>query len=613
MIKKRIISFLTAATVFAATFVTSASASPDVQYEIDTDVDNIPSIMQSYGVITFNAYSPSGHQHTNILTKMIASYPDPENTKYESELCIRPNFPNSQTTSYIQTLVNLENVPQIKIGNKGDTLRIGSSHTVYSNGNESFIDGKKVESAGTIIADTAENAYMDIDNLKNSFIKYSQQLKDTPASTSGVSVDLRDQNSRSVTVSEETGIYYVNFTYADSFVNNVNDALNIKFPADADPDDFSKSSVVVINIDMNGYSEAQFKGFLPEINGSQPSNEEASWGKNVNRFYVNLYDSSKENGMYTGKITMTARSFGTLIAPEAEFVTGANWDGFIAVNNASISGEYHRTDMNNPVKPKTQSQPIVTTTTPTPTTTTPTPTTTTPTPTTTTPTPTTTTPTPTTTTPTPTTTTPTPTTTTPTPTTTTPTPTTTTPTPTTTTPTPTTTTPTPTTTTPTPTTTTPTPTTTTPTPTTTTGETTSSENEPSITAPIVVTTSEETTSTRPVDDIDDNNGDDNNGGNVDDINDNNNDDPDDNKEGNVGNIGDGDDDSNGNDGQVLGEDDKKPDGSLGDASDDATDDNNVGSDNDHGNPITGETGPIALVFGLIVTAFIITFAKKEKN
>ncbi len=171
---KRILKRVFAA-MMTAVLMTGMAATSDVRasgiiYTVSSDSSNLVNIMQNYGFVTFGSFSGGVHIHAPIIVKKLMSAP-------ANEYCLRGDY-NIPTTSYIQEFEQLSN--PVKVGYSRDTLVVGETYTVTGNA-EKFLaktetpDEKyKVESAGTVTADTATEKYIDLSNLQNSFIAYNK-------------------------------------------------------------------------------------------------------------------------------------------------------------------------------------------------------------------------------------------------------------------------------------------------------------------------------------------------------------------------------------------------------------------------------------------------------
>ncbi|MCR5691309.1 MAG: hypothetical protein K6G62_03735, partial [Eubacterium sp.] len=152
----------------------------DVTYKNGSSLENVVGVMQSYGFVAFDTLATQGHQHANALAKNLGN---DYSSSLSSELNIRKTsgYSNPYTTTYIENFANLSG--EVKIGTAGDTLVVGSSYEVTSEGTNSYYINEKdstnkykVDAASNVSADTETEKFIDIDNLQQSFISYNKQL-----------------------------------------------------------------------------------------------------------------------------------------------------------------------------------------------------------------------------------------------------------------------------------------------------------------------------------------------------------------------------------------------------------------------------------------------------
>ncbi|WP_295211498.1 prealbumin-like fold domain-containing protein [Ruminococcus sp.] len=333
---KRVLSTVLAASIAVGSMVTTANAA--VKYEVSAELDNITNVMKEYGFIAFDDLKVGGHQHMSFVTSRI--------TGLGSELCMRDEY--GATTSYVKEFAELSD--GMKFGYQKDTLIVGEQYEVTSQGNQNFINGHKVESAGTVRADTAENKYIDLDTLQDSFGEYSKQLAamdDTDGITIGGQWDDQNktwQNINKLNVTAQSGA--VVFTVNKDNYSKLNNDTVIDFTKDS-------TAVAIINVDMNGLGTSwDRKSLKLTVDGQGMSLGEDVAKMNVNRIYYNFYDSSAKDGKFTGSVNMAAEGWGTIIAPYGSYSCSANWCGVIAASDISASGEHHFSGAYNPVTPQ---------------------------------------------------------------------------------------------------------------------------------------------------------------------------------------------------------------------------------------------------------------------
>ncbi len=355
-ILKKATAVISAAAVSLSAGIFSANALPTVTYRVSSDSDNLVNIMQSYCFIALDELDLSGHQHGSALARRMAQDPV---TVVDSELCLRNDY--FATETYIGDFESL--VGAVKIGYAKDSLYVGENFNVET-GAENFIVNKttgerhKVESAGTISADTATEKYIDMDNLANSFFAYNRQLAGM-ADTGNITLSGQDNgagnpitNITDYNVTAMSGTECRTLT-ADE-LGRLSQDVTVNFPS-------GSTSILVLNIDMNGFSEWNRKPFSLKIGGVEPESGEAVVNStNVNRVYYNFFDSSVSDAQFTGTVSLTAIGWGTIIAPSAVITSSSNFCGVYIGDTIRTGGETHFTGAYNPVTPIPVTPPAVT-------------------------------------------------------------------------------------------------------------------------------------------------------------------------------------------------------------------------------------------------------------
>ena len=353
---KKATAVISAAAVSLSAGIFSANALPTVTYRVSSDSDNLVNIMQSYCFIALNELDLSGHQHGSALARRMAQDPV---TVVDSELCLRNDY--FATETYIGDFESL--VGAVKIGYAKDSLYVGENFNVET-GAENFIVNKttgerhKVENAGTISADTATEKYIDMDNLANSFFAYNRQLAGM-ADTGNITLSGQDNgagnpitNITDYNVTAMSGTECRTLT-ADE-LGRLSQDVTVNFPS-------GSTSILVLNIDMNGVSEWNRKPFSLKIGGVEPESGEAVVkSTNVNRVYYNFFDSSASDAQFTGTVSLTAIGWGTIIAPSAVITSSSNFCGVYIGDTIRTGGETHFTGAYNPVTPIPVTPPAVT-------------------------------------------------------------------------------------------------------------------------------------------------------------------------------------------------------------------------------------------------------------
>jgi len=106
-----------------------------------------------------------------------------------------------------------------------------------------------------------------------------------------------------------------------------------------------KRHVLIINVDANGLDAIGFPGVIIDNDGDkQPDNgtfgEVSTWTKS--NVIVNVIDSSKPDGRFTGNFNVNRLTYATIVAPDANVIANVNVNGEIIANKITIKQEFHR-------------------------------------------------------------------------------------------------------------------------------------------------------------------------------------------------------------------------------------------------------------------------------
>ncbi|MCR5498947.1 MAG: choice-of-anchor A family protein [Acetatifactor sp.] len=327
-------------------------AAPGVTYEVDSSIHNVRNLMDQFGYIIFKDLTTHGHQHANV---MVGEFIGQEGSEIgnNSECTIRNELRSKgeSFTNFIRTIRYVDR--ELKFGYQKDELIVGSQYTLRKNGNENYINGKKVDSSGTVRQETATKQYIDLDNLQKSFAKYSRQLAGMDpsvtvnrkrGSNSNVDVNLTDMNKLKITVKQTSGMAVVNLK-ADDLSYFEEHTLIVDYTGS------SNKAGILINVDLKGKSSFTALSLSVSYNGKTKALGEKAYGSDDNRIYWNFYDSSKSDKQFSGTISVNGDFDGTIIAPYATLKTINGINGTAVANKAEIKGESHRINAYNLVPP----------------------------------------------------------------------------------------------------------------------------------------------------------------------------------------------------------------------------------------------------------------------
>ncbi|MBR4813708.1 MAG: choice-of-anchor A family protein, partial [Lachnospiraceae bacterium] len=349
-IAKRVLSIVLAITMAVFTLPQFeypdflAKAAGDVSYAVDSEVEDVTDILNSYGLISFGQLKVKGHQHINILVNELYGLEDLPTDRFINEFSVRDKFNTTGVSmpNYVRKFSNMDVVTpseqqlyKIVFGTDREKLYIGESHHIGSFYHDhkwkTTVDGHILSGSNEVEQDTATSKYIDLANLQKNVGYYSGQLAAMAAA--GSLKTKFELNDSYVNVDNTSGLAVLNVKASD-LDSLENTDLPVSFKQDSD-------AGLLINIDMSGRSSFTLKHNDLYIGGSKVNLGEEIYNTDSNRIYLNFYDSSEEDGNYRGTITLKEAFVGTLIAPYAD-LTAKAINGVIVVNNATVDGESHK-------------------------------------------------------------------------------------------------------------------------------------------------------------------------------------------------------------------------------------------------------------------------------
>ncbi len=318
-----------AAMLVAISGISMQPMNADAATYFDPNDALIEDLLTHFGLIAFGELDIDTHCHSNFLVKTL-------DQKANSGL--RSSFKYDEIF-YFDEAVNIShNVGEDKnnmadyeydvIITKSVVSESGGKKTVkLTNGNYEFIDFPK-----NVVQITD---YADMGEIQNKFGTYNTAtlVGLTPSSSTEVVKDFSDNNKQMVKVVGSDAVYSIEMAPTD-FTSNL---VYFKF------DNVNSDVVLVVNIDMAGQTNANFRGLILLDNSNNPiDSSENNFGKNYNKVFFNFYDSTKADKKFSGNINFEERGFGTVIAPYASINFKSNWDGTAVAKDIIIGGQYHR-------------------------------------------------------------------------------------------------------------------------------------------------------------------------------------------------------------------------------------------------------------------------------
>jgi len=210
--------------------------------------------------------------------------------------------------------------------------------------NEVHLNGKKVGNIHVedVFQDKGNNTYLDFDSI---FGFLNEQSKKFPKMTSYPEVrnsNFSDRNSRTITLSD-----YEPNSKNEIVINLAPEVLSMDTRLVIDGLNHEKDGTnVIINVDTGGADPYDVKSQiqLKYTNGDMRGNKETDHFDDSHLLW-NFYDSTSEDGLYSGLIVIHSPFQGSALSPEAKISTRVNLDGNIVAKEVTIGGESHRWDL----------------------------------------------------------------------------------------------------------------------------------------------------------------------------------------------------------------------------------------------------------------------------
>lgn len=306
--------------------------------------DSIFGIAGNFFLTGFTSVNISGHTHGNVLTRELIN-----NTNFGS------GFPKE--ISYIQDKISGGNKDFV---NKNDAILVlGEKFNIKPDANMWNINGSKINSpqndgSNRVWKDDTEK-FIDLDELQEDMVRLSKKLSRLE-STDGLRF-VTDQNelngigmngvNKAIVIPETREDFYIYNTDIET-LGRVKIGVS-KFT--------NQEQTFIFNIDAKGNKDIQLPIIVYSYNGNISKNEETS-SPSPGNVIVNVYDSTRANGIFDGKITTGTENNIFLLSPKADVKISEQFNGLIIAENIENSGtEIHRDKPIIPEEPQIPEEP----------------------------------------------------------------------------------------------------------------------------------------------------------------------------------------------------------------------------------------------------------------
>lgn len=325
-------------------FVSSASASGDLPCkQIEQDfkssgfyVPNPLGIAGNFHLVGFSSVTTTAHTNGNILT---------------DTLHYKANFGTKGLdgeVSYIRNIsfVNGGSGFSSTYEGRNSILVVGTGVQVGTedNGYAWSLNGHKVDAPmlsgnpDSLMQDSDDLKYIDLQAVYDQTVRINQTLR-------------RYENKNTDVIQKQYGSEY----FIEKVILSDPAGVNVY---NADADDFNenikieckgfdteKPGLLILNVDLEGADEFLLPGTkIVYSDGTEaPIDEVTEW--QPGNVLWNLYDSTKEGGLYRGKVRNNAAVAAHILAPEADVTLEHNLNGTVIAGNIDVGAESHRTDL----------------------------------------------------------------------------------------------------------------------------------------------------------------------------------------------------------------------------------------------------------------------------
>ena len=284
------------------------------------DISGPLGLATGFHIVGFEEVNNGVHTNGNILTKLLYYGSNFGTNGYFGEI------------SYIQKFGSGDTL--ICGDGSDDILVVGKDVKVDYDGQNFYLNGKKVDKPKHIYQDSDESVFIDIDELKKNMQALSKtfaQMEDN-----GATLNTDQSGQVSLGVNENGGMAVLNIRYSE-LKNKVGRPWIVSGISNG------SSSSILINVIVD---EEVPQGGAVEIPGITLQGVNSSTGEvtdfSAGKIIWNIVNA--DGSCYTGLAINSKLSGGTVLVPSGSFDTRANWNGSMIANSVKVSAESHRTD-----------------------------------------------------------------------------------------------------------------------------------------------------------------------------------------------------------------------------------------------------------------------------
>lgn len=329
---------------FMICFVSSASAgdfTPACQ-TISQDFRSSPfhttnplGIAGNFHLVGFSSVTTSAHTNGNILTDTLR-YQNNFGTKGVAEVSYIQKIEFLSGGGFSSTYSSTDSILVV-----GTAVQVGTT----DHGNAWTLDGHKVDAPmrsahhDRLMQDSATLKYINLQAVHDQTVRINQTLRNYENRLDKVIEQTDGQRTfiQKVILSDPAGVNVCNIKGAHAFKEGTS--------IECKDFDSKRPGLLILNVDLAGVEEFLLPGteILYSDETKAPHKEVTEW--QTGNVLWNLYDSSKTDHLYRGKVRNERPVAAHILAPEADVTLGANLNGTVIARNIDVRAESHRTDL----------------------------------------------------------------------------------------------------------------------------------------------------------------------------------------------------------------------------------------------------------------------------
>lgn len=329
---------------FMICFVSSASAgdfTPACQ-TISQDFRSSPfhttnplGIAGNFHLVGFSSVTTSAHTNGNILTDTLR-YQNNFGTKGVAEVSYIQKIEFLSGGGFSSTYSSTDSILVV-----GTAVQVGTT----DHGNAWTLDGHKVDAPmrsahhDRLMQDSATLKYINLQAVHDQTVLINQTLRNYENRLDKVIEQTDGQRTfiQKVILSDPAGVNVCNIKGAHAFKEGTS--------IECKDFDSKRPGLLILNVDLAGVEEFLLPGTdLLYAGGSKAPNGEVTEWQTGNVLW-NLYDSSKTDHLYRGKVRNERPVAAHILAPEADVTLRANLNGTVIAKSIDVQAESHRTDL----------------------------------------------------------------------------------------------------------------------------------------------------------------------------------------------------------------------------------------------------------------------------